>query len=305
MNELQQATARAIVNVFETGRVLGNYAGIAVIKGDKGHLSYGRNQAALGSGTLFKLLDSYCLQPKAQFAEQLRPYLPRFQAKDPTLDTDSQVRKWLGEAGNLDPVMRMTQDQFFDRLFLAPACTAAEALGITDPLGQTVVYDSYIQGGWAKVKVRVGAPTAGKSRDWVGKYVAARTAWLKSQVPPLPNTAYRMTSFKALIDANKWNLELPLNAHGVTITEAALEDPTTGGKPRDLNLTTPYLQGDDVLAVQRALAARGLPASQDKVFGPFTARLVTQWKKDKNISEVGESNSKEVVGPLTRASLGL
>ena len=47
MNELQQNTARAIVNVFETGRISGNYAAVAVLKGDSGHLSYGRSQAAL------------------------------------------------------------------------------------------------------------------------------------------------------------------------------------------------------------------------------------------------------------------
>jgi chitosanase len=44
MNSIQTATAVAIVNVFETGRVRGDYGGIAVIKGDNGHLSYGRSR---------------------------------------------------------------------------------------------------------------------------------------------------------------------------------------------------------------------------------------------------------------------
>src|SRR5215813_9486401 len=68
MNTIQAATAVAIVNVFETGRVRGDYGGMAVLDGDTGHLSYGRSQASLGSGSLFALLDEYCAQPGAQFA---------------------------------------------------------------------------------------------------------------------------------------------------------------------------------------------------------------------------------------------
>jgi chitosanase len=54
VNDLQQKTVRAIVNVFETGHLEGNYSAIAVLKGDRGHLSYGRSQATLGSGSLSK-----------------------------------------------------------------------------------------------------------------------------------------------------------------------------------------------------------------------------------------------------------
>ena len=44
MNDLQKATSAAIVNIFETGRVRGDYGAIAVLKGDSGHLSYGRSK---------------------------------------------------------------------------------------------------------------------------------------------------------------------------------------------------------------------------------------------------------------------
>ena len=125
MNELQQETSRAIVNIFETGRIRGNYAAITVIAGDSGHLSYGRSQSALGSGTLYKLLESYCQQQNAKYAAELRPFLPRFQQKDVTLDTDTEVRRLLKAAGTQDPVMRATQDQFFNRQYFAPACSAA------------------------------------------------------------------------------------------------------------------------------------------------------------------------------------
>jgi chitosanase len=68
MNDLQKATSAAIVNIFETGRALGNYGAIAVLKGDRGHLSYGRSQTTLGSGSLCKLLTQSCDLPNAQLA---------------------------------------------------------------------------------------------------------------------------------------------------------------------------------------------------------------------------------------------
>jgi AraC-like DNA-binding protein len=45
MNTIQAATTIAIVNIFETGRVRGDYGGIAVMEGDAGHLSRLRVQS--------------------------------------------------------------------------------------------------------------------------------------------------------------------------------------------------------------------------------------------------------------------
>src|SRR5262249_53963 len=114
VNELQKATACAIVNVFETGRVRGDYAAVGVLKGDKGHLSYGRSQAALGTGSLLKLLTLYCQQPGARFAAQIGGLLPRVQQVDTTLDQDVTAKALLQQAAREDPVMRQAQDQFFD-----------------------------------------------------------------------------------------------------------------------------------------------------------------------------------------------
>src|SRR5262249_34980843 len=125
MNTIQTATAVAIVNVFETGRVRGDYGGIAVIKGDHGHLSYGRSQASLGSGSLFALLNAYCARPDAQFAPQLAEYLPRFEQRDISLDTDEAVLTLLKRA-SVDAVMQQTQDRFFTDRFMTPALQAAE-----------------------------------------------------------------------------------------------------------------------------------------------------------------------------------
>jgi chitosanase len=300
MNDLQNLTCGAIVNVFETGRVRGDYGAIAVLRGDSGHLSYGRSQAALGAGTLFRLLDLYCRQPGGQFTAQIQPLLPRFQQKDVSLDTDGAVQLLLKQAGQQDPVMRATQDQFFKDNYLAPAIRDAQAFGVTLPLGQTIIYDSHVQGGWARLRDRVGPPGGVGEKEWARNYLATRRAWLQSLAPPLPGTVYRVDAFAALIEQDNWDLGLPLVVHGVTITEDALapEIPAPGDAPRTLRLTSPYLRGADVQALQQALTTHGKPVSSDGIYGPFTDQLVRDWQSSHAIVEDG-------VGLQTRSSLGL
>lgn len=300
MNDLQKATVSAIVNIFETGRIRGDYGAIAVLKGDSGHLSYGCSQTTLGSGGLFRLLEAYCQQPTAQFASQLMPLLERFQQRDYTLDTDTSVHDILKQAGRLDPVMRATQDQFFNANYLAPACRDAETSNVMLPLGQAVVYDSHVQGGWNKLESRVGPVDRRGEKDWVKNYITVRKAWLLSLKPPVPGTVYRMDSFSALVQQEKWDLALPLTVHGVVITEAALtgDSPAPGIPRRTLRLTTPFLRGEDVRALQQALTQKGLAISADGIYGSFTDLRVKQWQKQQAIQEDG-------VGPNTRTALGI
>jgi len=300
MNEQQQNIARAIVNVFETGRIRGNYSAVAVLKGDSGHLSYGRSQSTLGSGSLLGLLEAYCAQPDAACAADIKPFLESVRQKDIALDTNEAFKKLLKVAG-ADPVMQATQDKYFDDHYLAPACRASEALGITDALGQTVVYDSHVQGGWSKLQSRMGPVIGGDSRRWITSYVQTRADWLQHLKEPLPSTVYRMDTFEALIKSDNWDLKLPLTAHGVQITETALRaaTPPAAGAHRTLILLTPYMQGEDVRALQTAFADKGLPIGKpDGFYGPFTAQLVKEWQQVHGIDETG-------VGPLTWKSLGL
>jgi chitosanase len=293
MNAIQTATAVAIVNIFETGRVRGDYGGIAIMKGDKGHLSYGRSQASLGSGSLFQLLNEYCDQQNAQLATQLRPFLPRFQQCDVSLDTDGDVRKLLKDASK-DVVMQQTQDRFFSDRFLTPALQAAQRLGITQPLGQAVVYDSHIQGGWGRLQPRVGPITAARDeQSWIKTYIDVRKKWLLTLDAPLPATVYRMEAFSDLITAGNWFLQLPLVVHGISIAEEDLGLGDTPARPT-LRLTTPYMQSDDVKALQKSLGI-----TQDGVYGPFTDGKVSAWKRAQTppIVETG-------AGPKTRVALG-
>src|SRR5215471_13443615 len=120
MNDDQKRIAQAIVNIFETGRVSGDYGSITLMKNDPGHLTYGRSQTTLASGNLFLLIKSYCDRPDAGFASQLSAFLPDLLARNLDLDTNATFREFLREAG-ADPAMRAEQDRFFDDHFFSPA----------------------------------------------------------------------------------------------------------------------------------------------------------------------------------------
>jgi hypothetical protein len=122
MTDLQKKTAQAIVNIFETSRVRGEYGRVTVIPGDNGHLTYGRSQTTLASGNLHLLIKAYCEAPDASLAGRLRRYLVKLAACDVSLDRDMRLRALLEEAGQ-DVVMREVQDAFFDRVYWERPCT--------------------------------------------------------------------------------------------------------------------------------------------------------------------------------------
>lgn len=302
MTPLQQKTIKAIVNVFETGRAQGNYSAVTVLPGDSGHLTYGRSQSALGSGSLFELLSQYCAAPGAKYAAQLQAYLPRVQSRDVTLDNDTELKNLLREAGT-DPAMQAEQDRFFDANYFDPACTSASNCGLKSALANAVVYDSCVQGNWHGMRdatnQKCGAPGANGTTEqqWVKTFVQTRRQWLQNSRPPLPTTAYRMEAFLSLIASDKWDLSLPIQVHGVTITEADLNGGAAVVEPA-LRLSNPPASGDAVRKLQESLARAGFPCGQDGVFGAATDAAVRQFQSKKGLPADG------VVGPATWAALG-
>jgi len=295
---LQKKTAQAIVNIFETGRVLGDYGAVAVIAGDTGHLSYGRSQATLSGGGLYTLLSDYCASAGAQMAEQFRPLLPRFEAKDLTLDTDDRTHALLREAGK-DPAMRDAQDRFFGKGYWEPACAAAARLSLSTALSIAVVYDGHVHGSFALIRDRVNKAAtiaAGMAeKSWIAAYVAARKAWLLGAKGKLPDTAYRMDEFTRLIAEQKWELPLPIVVRGVSIDERSL-DPAIPAV-RTLRLAQPLMRGDDVRVLQAALNRAGFANAPDGVFGPATDALLKRFQSSRGLMADG------VAGPRTRSAL--
>jgi chitosanase len=309
LTELQKKTAQAIVNIFETGRVHGDYGLVTLLPGDSGHLTYGRSQTTLGSGNLHLLIKAYCQAADGALAAPLRKYLGQLAARDTTLDHDMAFRGLLQEAGR-DPVMWDVQDRFFDRIYWAPSLRAASAIGVGHALAVTVVYDSHIHGGWRIVRARTEdrhGPAARLGEDaWIRHYIAERRDWLANHRRPLLRlTVYRMDAFQALIGGGKWALPLPLRVRGAMIDEEtllagpAVRASASDETDRTLLLQQPPMRGQDVEEVQRGLRAAGIQVKVDGVFGPATAKAVKQFQAQRDLTIDG------VVGPATRAALGL
>lgn len=316
--ELAKRTAKAIVNVFETGNPRGDYSAVTCARGDRGGLTYGRSQTTINSGNLYLLIKDYCEAEAAQFADDLRPFLEPLANQAASLGCTSgsselgQLKAILRQAG-ADPVMQAVQNDFFDRAYWAPAFNAARSIGIQTPLGQAVVYDSFIHGSWNRMRDRNnqhhGTVSQIGEKAWIKAYVDTRRHWLANHSDRLlGKTVYRMDNFKQLIQAGNWTLKLPFFVHGCPINLTVLT--SSGHDPRAefdsfeiLKLSSPYLSGEAVKQVQQALRDRGyLPADEaiDGTYGPNTASKVKAFQRDSKTLKVDG-----IVGRQTWDALGL
>lgn len=293
----QIKTAQSILNIFETAKVRGDYGNVTVIAGDTGHLTFGRSQTTLSSGGLKELLQRYCGNSGARFAARLQLYLARVADKDLSLDTDLKLHNILRATAD-DPVMRDTQDLFFDQKYWQPAMRAADSLGITSALGAAIVYDGYVHGSWAKMRDRTNREAGGFAalgeHDWLRAYVKIRRAWLAgSNRSDLRATVYRMDAFQRLIDQGYWGLDLPLVIRGTEISIAALSATPPGcydgPQPgtRSLSLTSPMLRGLDVRLVQLALSDRGMDIKADGIYGQTSVRRVKEYQAKAGLPVTG------------------
>ncbi len=301
----QKQTAQALVNIFETGSVLGDYGNVTLIAGDTGHLTYGRSQTTLGSGNLADLLRRYCGNPGARFGARLSEWLPRVEATDLALDHDNRLHNVLRACAD-DPVMRDTQDQFFDDVYWAPAMRAAEKLGIVTALGSAVVYDSMVHGSWGLMRDRttqtVGAPSAIGEKAWIMAYVETRRHWLANHPRrDLRATVYRVEALQRLVAQGRWGLDLPLVVRGNEISLLALRSTPPGcydgPQPgsRMLSLQSPLIRGLDSRLVQFAMSDVGIDVKADGVFGPHSIVCLKQYQQQKGLPVTGVADPALVV----------
>ena len=297
----QKQTAQSIVNLFETGAVLGEYGSVTVIPGDTGHLTFGRSQTTLGSGNLHDLLQRYCRNDGARFGHRLAPWLPRFAAVDLGLDNEPRLHNLLRATAD-DPVMRETQDQFFDEVYWQTAARIAANLGVTSALGTAVVYDSTVHGSWKAMRDRTiaqsGSIAALGEKKWIAAYVATRRTWLtKHPRSDLRKTAYRMDAFQRLIEQGYWGLELPLVVRGAEISSTTLRATPPGcydgPQPgtRTIALQSPLARGLDVRLLQLGLSEQGVPIKADGIFGQTSAILLKQFQAKKGLPPTGVADN--------------
>ncbi len=121
LSKTQAKTAQAIVNVFETGRVQGDYGQVTVLKGDTGHLTYGRAQRRLAAAT-WRSSSAATARPRASSPTRCCRSCRRSIGGDVSLDQNTAVRDLLRQAGS-DPIMQQVQDAFFDRVYWTPPCS--------------------------------------------------------------------------------------------------------------------------------------------------------------------------------------
>jgi chitosanase len=308
VTEQQKKCAQAIVNIFETGQVEGDYGKVTLLPNDPGHLTYGRSQTTLTSGNLYLLAKAYAETTGSEYASEFEAYLSRLANRDTSLDYDTRLRGLLRDAGN-DPVMHEVQDEFFDRVYWNPSLQAAEIVGISTGLGTAVVYDSKIHGSWVRMRDettnRYGLPKDVGEKSWVESYVAVRREWLANHsIEILRRTVYRMDSFGKLIAEAKWGLELPIYVRGIKIDEERLGERPIRVSAQDveerlLSLKRPYMQGEDVRKVQEKLKSAGLSLEVDGIFGPGTDEAVREFQKASKLKVDG------IVGQATLGALGL
>lgn len=305
----QKRTAQAIVNIFETGSVLGNYGDVTLIDGDTGHLTFGRSQTTLGSGNLADLLRRYCDNTGARFGARLAPFLPRFVARDFSLDGETHLHNILRATAD-DPVMRETQDVFFDDVYWKAATAAADRAAVATPLGVAVVYDSTVHGNWAAMRDRTtaaaGAIVTIGEPAWITAYVATRRNWLATHPrKDLRATVYRMDAMQRLIALKQWGLELPLVVRGEEISPATLkaippgcfDGPQPG--TRALAVQSPLARGLDVRLLQLGLSSLGADVKADGIFGRGTADQIKALQRSKGLLATGVAEPAQVLEWVT------
>ena len=300
MPATQAAAAKAIVNIFETGEVRGQYGMVTLLPGDTGRLTYGRAQTTLGSGNLHLLIERYCATVGARFAARLRPWLAPLASRAAAADHDLKLHNLLRACAD-DPVMRDVQDAFFDEMYWEPALRAATRLGIRSPLGVAVVYDSWVHGSWGMLRDRTqagGAIGSVGEHEWLRRYVRTRREWLGTHPNALLRaTVYRMDAFQRLIDLEAWALPLPLVVRGEEISLSSLSELPPGcydgPQPgtRELAVRTPLQRGLDVRLVQLALSDQGCDVRADGIFGNATARFIRAFQRENERPDTGVADA--------------
>jgi chitosanase len=213
----------SVVNIFETGTAEGKYDAISVYADGKRdangkktrQVTYGRSQTT-EQGNLKDLIADY-IKNGGKFAQGLSYYLTKI-GVEPLAD-NAMFKEVLTDAAQQDPIMRSTQDAFFDKEYLVPALTFCETNGFTLPLSTLVIYDSHIHSGRIRDDIRNMFPEStpkkgGSEKAWIIAYVEARRKWLQKLPDPVPQTIYRMDCFRAQIAANNWMLDKPVMSNG-------------------------------------------------------------------------------------------
>lgn len=159
-------------------------------------------------GNLKKFLQEYCSK-EGQYADQFATYIPVIGSK--ALASNTEFINLLKKSAE-DPIMQQCQEDAFDSMYITPALSWCREKGLSLPLSQLVISDSFLQSGsilkCIREKFSATLPVAGgDEREWVHSYCKARKEWLVNHSrKALNSTFYRMNFMLSVIDADDWNL---------------------------------------------------------------------------------------------------
>jgi hypothetical protein len=237
---LWRPTIWAITAVFESGHPEGNPAAYQTY--DSGIISYGKHQATLASGNLWRILDAYFQRSQTPTAMALRnEYAGRVQNGDASLRNDERIKALLLQAAT-EPAMSDAQDSVFDSNFYQPAIQRAQELGIRTPLGLACIYDTRIQGGFKYVFEAVanklgGGGVVGATGNagvieedvWINTFLNEREAYLNrlankaesdgrtADAKALRTSTFRVTEIRTQAQARNFGLTGQFKIRGQTI----------------------------------------------------------------------------------------
>jgi len=225
----QHEICERVINVFETGSLQGDYAAISIFHDGPNHvrqITYGRSQTT-EFGNLPELVRMY-VDAGGLFSEDLREFLPLVGHLQTPLVDNSRFKNLLKQAGAQDPVMRQTQDIFFDRIYFQPAMKWANDNGFNLALSALVIYDSYIHSGGILQFLRNRFPEVppaqgGNEQAWIRSYINVRHQWLSHHSSSdLRASSYRTRDLSREIARGNWDLSmLPIMANGVPVDAGA------------------------------------------------------------------------------------
>lgn len=221
----QRLICDRVINVFETGTIKGKYGAISIYK-DGPHrirqITYGRSQTT-EYGNLRRLVDMYA-DAGGLYSIDLKPYVPLI--GNTALVDNETFKDLLRRAGDEDPVMRATQDKFFDLVYFQPAEKWADSQGFTLPLSMLVIYDSFIHSGrildFLRARFAEVPPSrGGDEKKWISQYADARHNWLSTHSrSDLRASSYRTRDLVREISRGNWDFShLPMIANGTPVDD--------------------------------------------------------------------------------------
>jgi chitosanase len=227
LSDKAKLIALAIVNIFETGKPLGDYSAVAVLDDGAG-VSYGISQFTHRSGSLLAVVSAYLAAGGSVAQPSLSARLPLLKSKNQKTINDlaqDAVFKQALILAAATPEMRNAQQQTAASLYLQPAIDACNGSHFELPLSLAVIYDSINHGSYERIrdKVAVSRSQFGNNtafeKAWITDYANERDKWLKG-TPRLKKTAYRTKFFLSQIQNGNWQLDLPVSVNGYKLTDA-------------------------------------------------------------------------------------